>query len=171
MYIYTYMHIYVYMYVYIYTYINRCISCIYMLYIYITYKYIKNIYIYITLYKVIRKASMKRCTCMYVRVCVSLGVLCYNAPSISPCQSLLELCVASRLTTCSSVRLLLLPLDCCPITICNTTSLHQCGRWPTANHKSAHSTRHRWTSCFRCMLFNMGPCNPEGTLEISVKSL
>lgn len=40
---------------------------------------------------------------------------------MSMCQSLLVFCVASRLTTCSSVRLLLLTLDCWPITICNTT--------------------------------------------------
>ncbi|KAG7264074.1 hypothetical protein CRUP_028594 [Coryphaenoides rupestris] len=37
-------------------------------------------------------------------------------------DSALEPCTTSRLTTCSSVRLLLLPLDCGPITICNDHS-------------------------------------------------
>lgn len=49
--------------------------------------------------------SVRSSVCVCVGVC---GVVC---------QSLLELCAASRLTTWSSVRLLLLPADCWPITI------------------------------------------------------
>lgn len=56
-------------------------------------------------------------------------------PAVS--QSLFKLCAtASRLTTWSSVRLLLLlPLDCCPITIWKADGAHQkLGRVRQAPH-------------------------------------
>lgn len=73
--------------------------------------------------KLCRKASInKRCQS-----------LCQvkKAPAVR--QSHFEFCAASRLTTCSSVRLLLLPLDCWPITIWNITRLRQ---WRRADHDS-----------------------------------
>ena len=76
--------------------------------------------------------------CVCVCVCVPGSLVLKTSPAGH--QSPFELCAASRLTTWSSVRLLLLPLDCWPITICNETQRVRMHR------HTAHRTSPRHTA-------------------------